>query len=379
MKIAVNTRLLLPERHGGINAFAVHTLKRMVTAHPEHEFVFLFDRPYDEKFIFGHNVIPEVVSPPTRHPLLQYLWFNLSLPPVLKKHRPDLFYSPDGYAPLQLKNIPSLLVIHDINFHHYPASVPLADRIYMNYFFPRCARQATRLLTVSEFCKQDIAASFHVPAEKIDVTCNGPGEIFEPINDNQKSQIRRQYTGGEEYFIYIGAILPRKNIPRMIRAFELFRKNSAKKTKMVIAGKKMCLTQEVETSYRHSPFKNDILFTGELPADVLGQLLGASLALVLVSYFEGFGIPVVEAMHAGVPVIASNVTALPEIAGDAALFADPFSEASIAGAMEKIAADASLRQQLIARGHERKKLYTWEKAATLIWQSIEKTIKQTPS
>jgi glycosyltransferase involved in cell wall biosynthesis len=145
--------------------------------------------------------------------------------------------------------------------------------------------------------------------------------------------------------------------------------------KLLIVGAKKWWTKEISTAFREMKFPEDVVFSGRLNGDELVQVLGASLALTYVSYFEGFGIPIVEAFHCGVPVITSNVTSMPEVAGDAALLTDPFDPASIATAMKKIAEDESIRKELITKGLERRNEYTWQRTADLLWKSIEKAIK----
>src|SRR6056297_1014646 len=144
MRIAVNVRLLLKDKLEGIGWFTYENLKRITQAHPEHEFIFIFDRPYDKSFIFSNNIKPIVVSPPTRHPLLIMTWFELQIPRILKKYKADVFLSPDGFLSLQTE-IPQIGVIHDINFAHRPQDIPGAFRKYYNYYFPRFAKKATRL------------------------------------------------------------------------------------------------------------------------------------------------------------------------------------------------------------------------------------------
>ena len=144
---------------------------------------------------------------------------------------------------------------------------------------------------------------------------------------------------------------------------------------MLIVGARKWWTKEIGTAFREMQFANDVVFSGRLNADELVQVLGASLALTYVSYFEGFGIPIVEAFRCGVPVITSNVSSMPEVAGAAALLVDPFQPVSIAGAMKKLAEDESLRNDLIRKGQDRKNEFTWQRTADLLWESIEKAIK----
>jgi hypothetical protein len=149
MKIAINTRFLLPNKLEGIGWFSYEVLKRWVAWHPEHEFIFIFDRKYDERFIFDKNVTPVVAFPPARHPFLFYLWFEWALPAVFAKHKVDAFMSPDGFMSLRSK-VPTQLVIHDIAWKHFPDQVPYWYRKHYEYYMPRFAKKATRLATVSE-------------------------------------------------------------------------------------------------------------------------------------------------------------------------------------------------------------------------------------
>ncbi|MFO7658453.1 MAG: glycosyltransferase family 1 protein [Bacteroidales bacterium] len=372
MKIVVNARLLIKNKLSGLGWFAYHTLKRIVKSHPEHQFVFLFDRNFDTEFIFGPNVIPEVVFPPTRHPLLWYLWFEHAIVTKVKRHNPALFFSPDGYLSTRLQTIPSLPVIHDINFHHDKRSVPLSDGLFWRYFFPKYVNIADRILTVSQFSKNDIAAYYNISGDKIDVVYNGADEGFVPLNFDEKSQIKKKYSQGEDYFIYVGVLVPRKNICRMIQAFDLFRKTTDHKHKLMIVGDKLFFTPEMKLVFESAEFKKDIIFTGRLDQEELVKVVGAAFSLILVSTFEGFGIPVIEAMYSEIPVITSNFSSLPEIAGDAAVFADPYSVNSIKDAMLQIAADERLRLKLIEKGKMQRRLFNWDYTAEGIWTSMQK-------
>ncbi|MCD4666061.1 MAG: glycosyltransferase family 4 protein, partial [Bacteroidales bacterium] len=334
---------------------------------------FIFDRKYDNSFIFSDNVEPVIIPPQARHPVLFYLWFEHSIPRLLRKINPDLFISPDGYLSLKSK-IKSLVVIHDLNFEHYPKDIPIIARNHYRYYFPKYARKATRIATVSEYSKNDIIKQYNISPDKIDVVYNGSNELFKPVSENEKDNIRKMYTDGNPYFVFIGALHPRKNLVNLFKAFDLFRKSNSTNTKMLIVGEKKRRTQEIRQAYENLQYKNDVIFSGRLGITELQKVLGSALALTYVSYFEGFGIPIVESFQCNVPVITSNVTSMPEIAGDAALYADPFSVESIADAMTRIAFDKKLRDTLIVKGMERCKLYSWDQSAERLWKTIEKVL-----
>jgi glycosyltransferase involved in cell wall biosynthesis len=371
MKIAVNTRLLLKDKMDGIGWFSYETLKRITQNHPEHQFDFLFDHEPAEDFIFSKNVKAKVFYPKTRHPLLLKLWLNISVTDFLQKTKPDLFLSPDGFLPLSYKG-KMLTVIHDLNFIHYPEKLKGGWGKYYSEHFPKAAATATRIATVSEFSKSDIAKQFAISPDKIDVVYNGASDIYKPIGEEEKRKVKEKYSHGEDYFLFVGSLYKRKNIKNLLLAFEQFKNSSASKMKLLVAGRRIWWSEEIDEAYSKMKFKDEVIFTGRLPLDELAKLTAAAYALTYVSLFEGFGIPLVEAMSCDVPVITSNVTSLPEIAGDAALLVNPESADSIAEAMTRLAADSALRNSLIEKGRVQRKKFSWEKSADLLWQSVEK-------
>ncbi|MBK8584620.1 MAG: glycosyltransferase family 4 protein [Bacteroidetes bacterium] len=373
MKIAVNTRMLLKGKMEGIGYFTYESFRRIVKAHPEHEFIFIFDRPYDESFIFSENITPVVASPPARHPLLWYLWYEHSLPRVFKKTKADLFIGTDGYLSVASK-IKTLSVFHDINFEHYPEDVPFFNRLFYRHYFPIYAQTAARIAAVSEFTKNDVVEKYKIDARKIDIVYNGVSEQFNPLSAAEITQVRNKFTQGQPYFLFVGSLHQRKNISNMLKAFDEYKKSASSPVKMVLAGAKRWWTDEMEKTLEQMQFKSDVIFTGRVNFDDLCKITAGALAMTYVSTFEGFGIPIIEAMRSGVPVITSNVTSMPEVAGNAALLCDPFSVSSIAESMMKIANDEQLRKTLIEAGLKRQNDFSWDKTAVQLWNSIEKTI-----
>lgn len=370
MIIAVNTRLLLQGKLEGIGWFTHETLSRITREHPEHKFIFIFDRPYAEEFIFSENITPIVVSPPTRHPILWYIWFELQIPRILKKYKADLFFSPDGYLSLSTK-VRQLAAIHDINFAHRPKDLPWLKAKYYNHFFPKFARKAKRIVTVSYFSKEDINRTYRIDEDKVDVVYNGVNTAYTPTSEEQNMLTKATYSAGKDYFLFIGSLHPRKNICGLLRAFDGFRTSVDSDMKLLIVGESMFKTSDIEMIYEGMRYKGDVVFTGRLGNDELHRVLGASLALTFVPYFEGFGIPVIEAMNAGVPVICSNTTSLPEVGGNAVLYVDPFSLSQIKDAMIKIYQEKEFRDSLIEKGFSQREKFSWDKTAELLWGSIQ--------
>jgi len=371
MKIAVNARLLLKDKIEGIGRFSYEVLKRITKNNPDIKFYFIFDRPFSEEFIFSKNIEPVVCFPPSRHPLLWYWWFEFSLPNVLKKIEPDLFFSPDGYLSLSTK-VPSFPVIHDINFMHDSYSLPKSSLIYYKHFFPRFARKAKRIITVSEFSKTDIAKSFQIDENKIDVAYNGVSDFFSVCTEKECSDFKTRFTQGKDYFVYAGSINPRKNIASLCLAFEEFKNMTQSPAKLLIVGKKMYGGSDIENVLMKMHYSKDVIFTGRLSDEDLKIALSAALALVYIPFFEGFGLPIVEAMKAGTAVITSHVSALPEIGSDAVMYVDPHSIASISQELVKIFENKEVRNMYIQKGFERAKLFHWDKTAEIVWNTLIK-------
>lgn len=374
MKIAVNTRLLIPGRLDGIGRFADETLRIITTKHPEHEFVFYFDRKPDEQFIYNQNIKPVVLQPPARHPFLFLAWFEASLPLHFMRSKPDVFLSPDGFLSLTT-NIKSVGVIHDLNFEHFPEDIPFLVRKYYSNLFPRFARKASRIATVSEYSKSDIANTYHINPKKIDVVYNGAGSIFKPLQLTEKEVTKQKFSQGNEYFFFIGTLHPRKNLVNLFKAFDLFKRNTSGSTKLLLAGARMWWTDEIRLAYEGMEYRDDVIFTGRVTDIELALLMASALALTYVSYFEGFGIPILEAFHCDTPVITSNVTSMPEVAGNAAVLIDPFSITSIADAMQKVASDEGFREKLIVEGRKQREQFSWERTAEKLWECVEKTLE----
>ena len=369
MRIAVNTRFLLPSKMEGFGWFTYETISRIVRAHPEHEFYFYFDRQYDPKFIFADNVKAFVLKPQARHPILFKWWFNGSISKALRKHQPDVFFSPDGYLSLKTL-VPQVAVIHDINFEHYPEDLPRSARTYLRKYFPKFAHKADHIITVSEYSKRDIAECYSIPPEKITVAHNGGSEKFKIIRDSEKDMVRAKFSNNHDYFVFVGALHPRKNVKRLFAAFEKFKHQTDSKTKLLIVGEKLWRDRSLEKAYEVCSAKRDILFTGHLDMDSLTKVVGSAKALVFPSYFEGFGIPLVEAMQAGCPITCGNKTSLPEVAGEAALYFDPFSINEMAASLLEMDTNNELRENLVQKGLDRAKSFSWDFTANKIWQVL---------
>jgi glycosyltransferase involved in cell wall biosynthesis len=373
MKIVVNTRLLRKNQMDGIGWFSYHSLKHIVANNPSVEFHFLFDSGIDKTFLFGDNVIPHNLFPPAKHAVLNLAWFEWAVKRTLSRLEPDLFFSPDGILCLGWKGRQHG-VIHDISFLRRPEDLKWTNSKYYNYFFPKYVKRAERIATISEYSKSDIVNAYGISPSKIDVVYGGGNETFQPVSSEEKEAVKAAFTGGKDYFIFVGTLHPRKNLVRLLQAFELFKNETGADLKMVMAGKPAFKAADIFAQRERMKHKQDVIFTGRVPDDQLNGLLAAALASTFVPHFEGFGMPIVEAMQCDVPVISSNATSMPEVAGDAALLVNPDSTEEINSAMIKMYNDPVLREQLIEKGRERRKLFSWQKTAEKLWNSMQASL-----
>ncbi len=356
MIIAVNARFLIKDKLEGIGRFSHETLKRLVLNNPQIQFHFFFDRKFDPSFIYANNIIPHVIFPPARHPFLWYIWFEWSIYFKLKKIKPDYFLSPDGYLCLKSKT-KQIPVIHDLAFEHYPKDIPNLVAKYYRYFFPKFAQKATHIFTVSEFSKKDINQTYNINPEKISVV----GNAYPAREIKADYSLLNQIVNNQPYFFYLGAIHPRKNILRLIKAFELFKKDNPNNYKLILAGRMAWLSDALNKYVQNSDFSADIIFTGKISDEQATAFYRNARALTYIPYFEGFGLPILEAYNQNCPVISSISSSMPEVAGNAALLVNPTDVESIALAMKDIAFDDQLRMDLINEIPAQLAKYSWEK------------------
>ena len=376
MRVGVNSRLLLKDKLEGIGYFTLKNLERLTRNHPDCEFVLFFDRPYDKDFVFAKNVKSIVIPLPTRHPMLWHIYFEILLPIYIRLYKIDVFFSPEGYVPTRVKS-PMLCTIHDINFEHDKTYI--GNRVYqryMEYFTPRFAKSANAVLTVSEFSKQDIATTYKIDENKIFNVESSANEEYITYSKEENERTRERYSNSCPYFYFVGSLQKRKNLTNLFRAFDLFKDKTQSNVKLLIVGSKKWWKGEIEDTFNAMRFKNEVVFTGRLPLEEVNRIASASIGLVFVSFFEGFGVPPLEAYRSSTAVITSNTSSMPEIAGEGALYANPYDVNSICEAMIRLYSNPLLREELIRKGQEQAKKYSWDKTAELVWNVIEKVLKK---
>lgn len=259
-----------------------------------------------------------------------------------------------------------LLTIHDILYESHPEFFPEYHRRLLKFFIPFSARKADRIISVSEFTKQEIMKYYGVPEEKITVIYEGASDRFAPIKDKDLIfSVLERYGIKKKYILFVGRIEPRKNIIGLLKAFDYVKKRGKKDFCLVIVGKQDKIFQEKELFDRIKELQldADVIFTGGVSEDDLPVLYNGAEVMVYPAFAEGFGLPVLEAMACGTPVITSNTTSLPEVTGDAAILINPNSYEEIGESLEKLLSNQLLRKELSEKGLKRAKKFSWAEAA----------------
>jgi glycosyltransferase involved in cell wall biosynthesis len=358
----------MKDKLDGIGWFTYHIVKRWVEENPEIQFYFIFDRAFDSSFIFGKNVTPLVVYPPARHPILWYLWYEWAVPRVLDKIQADVFVSLDTYTSTRWAG-KKVTAIHDIAFALFDGQVDRITQKFLRFFTPKYIKLSDLIVTVSHSTKNDLIQHYLCPESKIVVAHNAPSHDYKPLSSEEIRDFKLANTSGKDYFIFVGSIHPRKNIIALLRAFELFKKNAYSSHKLVLIGR-IWKNEDVTNFLSQMDSRADVIQIPHSPPKIIAKWVGAAISLVMVSIYEGFGVPIVEALASGTPVICSNVSSMPEVAGGGALLVDPNNVTEISNALHTIVSDDSLRKELILSGRKHIEKYKWQSSSEIIWEKI---------
>ena len=261
---------------------------------------------------------------------------------------------------------PVVVSIHDLSFEHLPQTFNRRSRTQLRLTVRHSARRATRILSLSQHTRRDIIETYGIKPQRVTAIPLAAPDHFGPITDNRELQrVRHNYGIDGDYILSVGSIQPRKNLARLVRAYASLRGECSadKLPKLVLVGKCAWLYDETLRALDETNVKDAVVLTGYVPETDLPALYSGALCFVYPSYFEGFGLPPLEAMKCGAPVIVGNRTSLPEVVGDAALSVDPFDVDAIAAAIKKLVNDSTLRKELSVKGQRRAKEFSWRETA----------------
>ncbi|MDO8497878.1 MAG: glycosyltransferase family 1 protein [bacterium] len=308
----------------------------------------------------------KVISP-------RFMWSQLWLPlDLYMKKKIDVFFAPAHYAP-RFCPAPLVVTVHDLSYFYYPDEFLKKDLYTLKEWTRYSVKNARKIIAVSKTTKKDVIKYYNVPEEKIEAVYNGYDKSSQPKADKLLAEnlLTKLKLKEKKYFLYVGTLQPRKNLPVLINAFAKFSKIHAD-YKLVLVGKKGWMYDEIFETIRTLKLDDAVITPGYLPDEEVKELYRNAMCFVLPSLYEGFGIPILEAMSHGCPVISSFSSSLPEIGGDACLYFDPKNSEDLYDDLIRLTEDESLRKDFIKKGYERVKQFSWKKCAEETLNVIQK-------
>ena len=297
------------------------------------------------------------------------LWTHLRLASELHRKPPDVFFTPAHVIPYSYRR-PSVATVHDLGFLHYPDAHTRRQLIYLRWSTGHNSRRAKKVIVDSEATKEDLINTYKVPAEKVEVIYPGIDPELKPVTDaDNRTAVVEKYGISPPYILHIGTIQPRKNLTRLVDSFI----SSGVDHQLVLAGKLGWLAEPIVSKIQgmKPTDRERFLLTGYIADEDKGALISTAEALVFPSLYEGFGFPLIEANACGTPVLASNSSSLPEVAGHAALLVDPLDQTAIGDGISQILSDETLRENLVEAGIINARRFSWETAAVKTLDVLE--------
>ena len=388
MLIGIDASRTTAARRTGTGIYSLNLIRALLDLGTAHTFRLYFNEapspgildpggppatpPGDREHSAPHEMAASIKTPGNGRPHVEYrvmpfprLWTHARLSWEMATQPPDLLFVPAHVLPL-VHPRRSVVTVHDLGYLYYPQAHTLFQNLYLRWSTRRNARAAVRLLADSEATRQDLVRHYHTHPDKVEVVYPGRDESLAPIADPQslrRARARYGLSATDPYLLYVGTLHPRKNLVRLVQAFAATLARLDEPLYLVLAGQKGWLYDDIFAEVRRLGLDGRVLFPGFVPAGDLPSLLSGALAFVFPSLYEGFGLPVLEAMACGSPVVCSNTSSLPEVAGDAALLVDPLDVDALASALLRIVADESLRLELIDRGFRQVRRFSWTGAA----------------
>jgi len=359
MKIGINGRFLMAKRTG-VQRAAYNLLRTLVQVDRENEYLIFTGESQKQNPDWN---FPNVKIVPARirfgESFRNHFWEQFVLPKLAQKHKIDILHSPANTAPLMYRG-KSVIHIHDLCFVVNPQWYSFSFHTVYNFLIPRLARRATRVITNSNNSKNDLLQFCQVPAGKVSLIYWAVDDMFHEALNGAKD--KKDFTKHDDYILYVGSLEPRKNIRALIAAFEKFRnRNPQQKTKLVLIGGESPLFGEVRLKVKQ--YTDDVVFKGFVNDTQLAEYYKNATLVAYPSLYEGFGLPPLEAMASGTPVVTSNTSSIPEVVGDAAIMVNPYDTDALAVAIERVVTDQNLRSELIERGIKQVQRFNWYRVA----------------
>lgn len=368
MLIGVDASRATVAHRTGTENYALYLIQELLALDSPHRWRLYLNQPPPSGW-----PSPAAATVELRHIPFPRLWTHARLSWEMSMQPPDLLFVPAHVLPLAHPRH-SVVTVHDLGYLYYPEAHTRFQNAYLRWSTHYNARTATRVIADSEATRRDLIHHYHIPEAKIAVVYPGRDESLAPGTDPAAlAAVREQYGLAGAYFLYVGTLQPRKNLVRLVQAFERLNLGTLERSEvqLVIAGKKGWLYDDLLAEIKRLGLGARVRLPGYVPDADLPALLSGALAFVFPSLYEGFGLPVLEAMACGTPVVCSNAASLPEVAGDAALLVDPLDTDGLAAAMARLASDGGLRAELIERGYRQARRFSWQRCATQVLAVLE--------
>jgi glycosyltransferase involved in cell wall biosynthesis len=349
-------------RRAGLGRYAENLVRGLAGLIPD-ELALFYNAEQGVTGLVGLEHLPASTVALGYKPWRSLVWLSQLAGVGINRLMPDvtLFHATEHLLPA-LRGVPTVLTVHDLIFRHLPQHHKRLNRWYLNLTMPLYCRRATAIIAISEATRRDLAAAYAVPPGKVTIISEAADPRFCPQPAATVEAVRARYGLPPRYLLFVGTIEPRKNLGRLLRAFEAVHAAGLTDA-LVIIGKRGWLYESFFAELQQSPARHAVIFPGFVPDDDLPAAYAGSQAAVLPSLCEGFGLPVLEGMASGCPVVCSNTSSLPEIAGDAGLLVDPTSVDSLTDALRRVLTDRALAADMVERGLRRAASFSWERTA----------------
>lgn len=367
MLIGVDASRAVAAQRTGTERYSLYLIRALIEAGQDHRFRLYFNQPPQEGLFARDERVEWRIMPFAR------LWTHLRLAWEVWRSPPDVLYVPSHVLPL-VHPKRCVATIHDLGYRYHPEAHTRASRWYLDWSTRFNARTAQRVVVDSEATRRDLASFYGIDPAVTVLAYPAGAEGYAPVTDVASLEsVRRRYGTGDRYLLYFGTLQPRKNLGALIRAFASLVEDDRIPSTMnlVLAGKRGWFYERIQAEIAASGLTHRIVLPGYVVDKDAPSLMSGATAYCLPSWYEGFGLPVLEAMACDTPVICSNVSSLPEVAGDAALLIDPARSDDLADAIERLVHDEALCEELIARGRRQVARFSWAHCAAQVLRALE--------
>ncbi len=370
VRVGINGLFLALGKMAGMETYLRALVRELPGLDPAVEYILFTERKNAGSFDHGgHANIREVICPVPAPPTRQAAWASRMLyeyavlPIQAQREHIDVLFSPAFIGPAR-RAYASVITVHDTQHEDLPENFGAVDRAVFTRLLRRSVRLAAHILTVSEYAKRRIEAIYAVPPERITVTYHAADPIyFNRVSGAEIARVRQAHGLRAPYLLSVASLMPHKNLDTLVDAFATLRRTTDQPVQLALVGLRSVTTAPLKEKIRTHGLERDVAITGYVPDADMPALYQGAAVFVLPSRYEGFGIPLLEAMASGVPVVTTTATALPEAAGDAALLVDPDDRDGFVDALRRVLSDTALRERMIARGTARAHLFSWQRTA----------------